>query len=217
MRASEGTTDADVQRALDDGQILRTHAMRPTWHFIAAEDARWLLELTAPQVRKRMATYDRRIGLETPRMKRGTAIIERALRDKQYLTRVELRERLARAGMELDPIRTGHLALWAELVGVICSGPRRGKQSTYALLDERVPASPRMSRDESIAELATRFFRSHGPATIRDFVWWSGLNTPDAKRAIEIIKPRRQEIDRLTYWSVAGARPASSVTTPVEP
>ena len=210
LRAGEGTTDAGVQQALDDGQILRTHAMRPTWHFVAAEDARWLLELTAPQVRKRMAVYDRRIGLETPVMKRGTKIMERALRDRQYLTRVELRERLARAGMTLDPMRTAHLTMWAELERVICSGPRRGKQSTYALLDERVPVTPRRSRDEAIAELASRFFRSHGPATIRDFVWWSGLSTPDAKRAIEMIKPRRHDIHGLTYWTRAGARPARS-------
>ena len=210
LRAREGTTDADVQKALDDGQILRTHAMRPTWHFVAAEDARWLLELTAPQVRKRMNVYDHRIGLETPVMKRGTKIMERALRDRQYLTRVELRDRLAGAGMTLDSIRTAHLTLWAELERVICSGPRRGKQSTYALLDERVPATPRLSRDEAIAELARRFFQSHGPATIRDFVWWSGLSTPDARRAIEMVVPRKQEIDGLIYWALAGARPARS-------
>ena len=226
LRAREGTTDGDVQKALDDGEILRTHAMRPTWHFVVAEDARWLLELTAPQVRKRMNVYDHRIGLETPVMKRGTKIMERALRDRQYLTRVELRERLARAGMSLDPIRTAHLTLWAELERVICSGPRRGKQSTYALLDERVPSSPRLSRDEAIAELARRFFQSHGPATIRDFVWWSGLSTPDAKRAIEIWSGRpsgrpnvtSREVDGLRYLSIAGAtrsaagaRPASRV------
>ena len=111
LRARDGTTDADVQKALDDGRILRTHAMRPTWHFLAAEDARWLLELTAPQVRKRMNVYDHRIGLETPVMKRGTKIMERALRDRQYLTRVELRDRLASAGMKLDPIRTAHLTM----------------------------------------------------------------------------------------------------------
>jgi len=212
LRARDGTTDDDVQQALDEGRIVRTHAMRPTWHFVAAEDCRWLLELTAPQVRKRMAVYDRRIGLETPVMKRGTAIIERALRDRQYLTRVELRERLARAGMKLDTVRVAHLTLWAELERVICSGPRRGKQSTYALVDERVPAAPPRARDEAIAELARRYFQSHGPATIRDFVWWSGLSTPDAKRAVEMIKPRRREADGLIYWT-AGAPPRGSART----
>ncbi len=222
LRTRDGTTDADVQQALDEGRIVRTHAMRPTWHFVAAEDCRWLLELTAPQVHRRMATYDRRIGLEPPVMRRGTRIVERALRDGQHLTRAELRDRLARSGMALDPMRLAHLLLYAELERAICSGPRRAKQSTYALFDERVPASPRLSRDEAMAELARRYFQSHGPATIRDFVWWSGLRTPDAKRGIDIWsggtwsgrpsgRPKliSTEIDGLTYWSAAGSRTGS--------
>jgi hypothetical protein len=217
LRGRDGASDADVQQALDEGRIVRTHAMRPTWHFVAAEDCRWLLELTAPQVHKRMATYDRRIGLEPPVMRRGTKIVERALRDGRHLTRTELREHLARAGMALDPMRLAHLLLHAELARAICSGPRRAKQSTYALFDERVAASPRLSRDEAMAELARRYFQSHGPATIRDFVWWSGLSTPDAKRALDIwsgrlsSRPqlRSTEIDGLTYRSAAGSTTAS--------
>jgi hypothetical protein len=216
QRARARTTDADVQQALDDGRIVRTHVMRPTWHFVVAEDCRWLLELTAPQVHKRMATYDRRLGLDAKAKRRGTAIIERALRDRRYLTRQELRQRLARAKLPLDATRLAHLCLHAELERVICSGPRRGRQSTYALFDERLPATRRLSRDEALAELARRFFQSHGPATIRDLVWWSGLATPDAKRAIDMwsggssdppSRLRRLDAGGLTYWSLAGTPP----------
>jgi hypothetical protein len=148
-----------------------------------------------------MATYDRRLGLDAKTKTRGTRIIERALRDRPYLTRLELRERLAGAKMPLDTTRLAHLCLYAELERIVCSGPRRGRQSTYALFDERVQAAPRRPRDEALAELARRFLQSHGPATIRDFVWWSGLGTPDAKRAIEMIDAQKEEIAGKTYYS----------------
>jgi hypothetical protein len=219
LRAPEGTTEAGVQQALDDGRIVRTHAMRPTWHFVAAADCRWLLELTAPHVHKRMAPYDRRLGLDAKTMTRGARLLERAVRDRQYLTRQELGERLARANMPLDTTRLAHLCLYAELERVICSGPRRGKQSTYALFDERVPNATRLDRDEAIAELARRFLQSHGPATIRDFVWWSGLNTSEARRGIEMIGARRREVDGLTYWTIRtarrGAAPAGAHLLPI--
>ena len=96
--------------------------------------------------------------------------------------------------------------MYAELEGVICSGPRRGKKFTYALIAERAPGARRLSRDEALAELALRFFRSHGPATIRDFVWWSGLVTADARRGVEMIRAKRQDVDGHAYWT-AGAAP----------
>jgi hypothetical protein len=118
------------------------------------------------------------------------------------LTRVELAERLRRANLPLSGIRLAHAAMYAELESVICSGPRAGKHSTYALVAERAPAPRDLSGDEALAELARRFFRSHGPATIRDFVWWSGLPTADARRGIEIIRAKRHELDGVTYWTV---------------
>lgn len=198
----EGTTDARIERAFDQGQILRTHVMRPTWHFVAPADIRWMLELTAPRVHSRMAPYQRHLGLDRVTHVRAAAIFERALGDGRHLTRAELGTHLARRGIVTDGIRLAHLAMYAELEGVICSGPRRGREFTYALLAERAPEAQRLSRDEALAEITLRYFRAHGPATVRDFVWWSGLTTADAKRGLEMNRARREVVEGRTYWTI---------------
>jgi hypothetical protein len=205
LRLKSAAVQSTVARAIDEGRILRTHVLRPTWHFVTPADIRWMLELTAPCVRRRMATYWRQLRLNAATLARGTRLIERALRDGQHLTRRELGDVLKREGLALHHIPLAHLAMYAELEGVICSGPRRGAQSTYALLAERAPGARSLAREEALATLAQRFFQSHGPATIRDFVWWSGLSTPDAKRALEMIDAGAEQIDGLTYWTAGSA------------
>ena len=200
LRLPEDAVDADVEHAFTEGRLLRTHVMRPTWHFVTPADIRWLLALTAPRVQRTMALYNRRNELDARTLSRGIAVFERALRDGRHLTRVELGERLARAGLPMAGMRLGLMAMHAEQEAVICSGPRRGRQFTYALLEERVPRAKPLDRDEALGELCRRFFRSHGPATIRDFVWWSGLLTSDAKRGLDIVKARAVEADGLVYW-----------------
>lgn len=202
LRMRESAAIVEIERAFEEGRILRTHVMRPTWHFVTPQDIRWLLELTAPRVHRAMSSYNRQLELDARTLARGTAAIERALRDHRYLTRIEIGARLERAGLIMAGQRLGQLLMHAELERVVCSGPRRGKQSTYALLAERAPDSPRVSRDEALATLGKRFLRSHGPATIRDFVWWSGLITADAKRALDMIRARREDIEGQTYWTV---------------
>jgi len=213
LRMHGTITDAHIERALDDGRILRTHLMRPTWHFVAASDIRWLLELTAPRVHQAIAFGRRHFGLTDAVHRRATKAIERALDREQCLTRGELSDRLARAGIPAKGVPLALMTIHAELEGIICSGPRRGKQSTYMLLAQRAPLAKRASRDQALAELTTRYFRSHGPATVRDFVWWSGLTTADAKRGLDIVRARNETIDGLTYWTLgprrAIARPAS--------
>ena len=135
-------------------------------------------------------------------MTRATGVLERALGDNGCLTRQELGPHLQRAGLPAGNRELAHIAMYAELEGLICSGPRRGKQSTYALLSDRAPAAERLQRDESLAQLTKRYFRSHGPATVRDFVWWSGLTSADAKRGLEMIRARAREVDGLKYWTV---------------
>jgi hypothetical protein len=207
-----GMTDAKVQRAVDAGRILRTHVMRPTWHFVTAKDIRWMLELTAPSVHRRMATYDRQLGLNASIFKRAGKICERVLRDGNFLTRQEVGAHFARAGLPGKGWHAGHIMLYLELEGVVCSGPRRLKQSTYALLDERAPNARRLPRDDALGELARRYFQSHGPATLRDFVWWSGLPTPDAKRGLEMIRAVEVKVDGKSYWTLGTrARPARSL------
>ncbi len=216
LRSAKSTTDAGIERAIKKGRILRTHVLRPTWHFISPADIRWMLQLTAPQVHRRMSTYDRQLGLHADVMTRATGILERALGDNGCLTRRELGAHLRRAGLPGGSMELAHIAMHAELEGVICSGPRRGKQSTYALLADRAPTARRLPQDEALAELTRRYLRSHGPATIRDFVWWSGLRTADAKHGLEMNRARPREVDGLKYWTIgresgSASRPRSGV------
>jgi hypothetical protein len=209
LRLGGGNGDAAIERAIADGEILRTHVMRPTWHFVARDDLRWMLELTAPRVHKTLAVYNRNQGLEASAVSRAVGIFERSLAGGRYLTRPELGARLADAGFRVTSLQLSLLTMYAELEAVLCSGPRRGKQFTYALLSERAPTSRRLPRDEALGELSRRFFTSHGPATIRDFVWWSGLTTADARRSLEIIRARNESADGITYWTAGQVRVAA--------
>ena len=203
LRLGASATDADIERAFTEGRILRTHVMRPTWHFVAAPDIGWMLALTAPRVHGTLASYVKHQGIDRRTLVRATAVIERALDGGRSLTRRELGTALARSHITLSALQLGLVTLFAELERVICSGPRINGQFTYALLPERAGRQRELSPDEALAELTTRFFRSHGPATVRDFVWWSGLRTSAARRGLDIVKARSCEQDGLTYWSVA--------------
>jgi hypothetical protein len=205
LRSRRGTTSNSIDRVVDEGRIVRTHVLRPTWHFVTPADLRWMLELTAPQVHRAMSSYNHQLGLDADIMTRAAGVIERALGDGGCLTRRELGAELDRAGLPGKSTHLAHLAMYAELEGVICSGPRRGKQFTYALLADRAPAARRLARDEAIAELTRRHLRSHGPATIRDFVWWSGLKTADARRGLQMVRARSHDVGGLTYWTLGGA------------
>jgi DNA glycosylase AlkZ-like len=207
-------TNAAIQTAYDEGRILRTHLMRPTWHFVTREDIRWLLQLTAPRVNIKSGSGYRMFELDAATFKRSNRIIANALKRGKHLTRSALKTLLNRAGIAADnPVRLAHIVLRAELDGVVCSGPMAGKQFTYMLLDERVPAKATFSRDEALAELARRYFTSHGPATMQDFVWWSGLTVADANHAIELIDRdlRKEMVEEKLYM-----RPRSFPATPVE-
>ena len=204
VRLPEGRSDAEIARAFDRGGILRTHVLRPTWHFVTPEDIRWMLALTAPRVHARMAPYDRRLELDAPLLTRAAAVIERALGDGGFLTRQELRLALDRAGIDTRSPRLAHIVLYAELEQIACSGPRRGNQFTYAPVAARAPRARVLPRDEALALLTKRYFQSHGPATVRDFVWWSGLTTADAKRGLGMTRARAESIEGLTYWSLPG-------------
>jgi hypothetical protein len=199
---TKAVTDAAIEQAFADGKILRTHVMRPTWHFVAPEDIRWLLKLTAPRVNAASAYQYRRLELDSAIFKRSSAIIEKALLGGKQLTRDELGSVLERSGIPIIDLRLTYIVMRAESDGVICSGARRGKQFTYALLDERAPQTKSLRRDEALAELTARYFRSHGPATLQDFVWWSGLTTADAKSGLEIVKQQfmHESVDDQIYW-----------------
>jgi hypothetical protein len=183
-----GITSAAVEAAFNAGEILRTHVMRPTWHFVVPQDIHWLLQLTASRVKIAHGSNFRKYEVDDVLGKRIRRILTRVLQGGNHLTRSSLRKLIARTGVNVsDSTRFGHMLLRAELDGVICSGPRDGNQFTYALLEERVPKGPAVTRDESLAELTSRYFNSHGPATINDFAWWSGLTVTDVKRGLGIV------------------------------
>jgi hypothetical protein len=201
--------DAAIERALATGTILRTHVLRPTWHFVARTDIRWMLALTGPRVSRRMAPYNRHLELDAAVFRRSQAAMVRALRDGAQLTRQELKVVLQRAGVRADGVqRLAHIVMQAELDAVICSGARRGKHHTYALLDERVPVSPPVSREEALHELVRRYFTSHGPAQLRDFVWWSGLTAGDARAGVAMADGALgyDTVNGKTYWFPASLR-----------
>ena len=204
LRLHDRLTDSQIERAFEDGRILRTHVMRPTWHFVTPADIGWMQELTSPRVQRIAAVYNRNLGLDSATLRRAIRVLERVLRDGRHQTRMEIAVHLERAGVAAKGQRLAHVMMHAELERVVGSGPRRGKQFTYALLTERAPRMKRLSRDESLAELSGRYFRSHGPATVRDFVWWSGLTTVDAKRGLEMNGARSEIVDGLTYWTLGG-------------
>ena len=141
-----GARDGDLDEAYGRGTILRTHILRPTWHFVLPEDIRWMLELTAPRVRQTMAYYDRQLGLDPALTRKTIKLISRALASESRMTRTELATVLNKAGIDAHGQRLNHIVMNVELAGAICSGGLRGKQHTYALLDERVPEVPAMSR-----------------------------------------------------------------------
>ena len=204
LRMRSATNEA-IEDAFNRGTILRTHVMRPTWHFVAHDDIRWLLELTAPRVNLRCGPNYRKLELDDAIFKRSHRVLENALRNGKHLQRSELRRRLNDAGIAADDtIRLAHILVRAELDGVICSGPRVGKQFTYALFDERVPATKPIDREEALAKLTRLYFRSHGPATLQDFVWWSGLNVAEAKRGLELVARSLEKvtIGETVYWGL---------------
>lgn len=214
-----GFTDAALDRAFNDGRFLRTHVMRPTWHFVAPEDLRWLLQLTAPRVHAANAYVYRFVELDRAVFSRAAKVITQALRDRRALTRTELAARLVKRGIPASGLRLACVVMHAELEALICSGPLKGKQHTYMLLDERVPPVRPLTRDEALGTLALRFFTSHGPAGVRDLAWWSGLTVRDAGRSIELAGAalHPMTIDGTTLWTSAdhGIDSASRSARPI--
>jgi hypothetical protein len=192
-----------IERALLEGAILRTHALRGTWQLVTPKDIRWILSLVAPSVLARFATRHGELELDAATFRRSHAVLEKALRGGTHLTRDELAASLRKAGISTDGQRLAHLLVHAELDGLICSGARRGKKATYALLDDRAPnpAQP-LAREDALREIARRYFTSRGPATLSDFAWWSGLRMADARAGLESVESTliRDAIDGRIYF-----------------
>ena len=198
-----GAVDSDLDSAFDRGDILRTHVMRPTWHFVLPADIVWIQQLTSARVLSGLKARHRALDLDADSVARAIEVIGEALSGGNFLTRPELADTLTAAGISVEGPRLPHIIASAEHANVIASGPRRGKQFTYALLAERAPKSKARDREEALTELTVRYFTSHGPAQINDFAWWSGLAVRDIKAGIQLAgsKLQHQRVDGLDYWS----------------
>lgn len=202
QRLKTDSTDAAIDQAFNEGRILRTHVMRPTWHFVTPDDLRWMLALSAPRVHTMNGFMYRQQGLDRAVIKQSYAVLENILQGGRYLTRPEIGAAFEQSGIKnADSIRLGYFLMSAELDAIICSGPRRGKQFTYALFEERASKAT-LTREEALLELTRRYFATRGPATLHDFIWWSGLTMAQAKEGIESLRKMfvSVEIGRMTYW-----------------
>ena len=214
---SKGATVDVVEQAFASGHILRTHLLRPTWHFVTPADIRWLLILTAGRVHAANAYMYRKLELDNAVFKRSEAALVKALQGGQQLTRDELRDVLRRADILTEgELRMGYILMHAELDGIICSGARRGKQFTYTLLEERVAPARTFTREQSLAELALRYFASRGPATVQDFAKWSGLTVTDARNGLDAVKGelRNEVYERQSYWFAEPTTPLAKANSP---
>ena len=200
--------DDDIERALAEGTVLRTHVLRGTWQLVAPADLQWMLALVAPQLIARNARRYREVGLDAETLRRSNSVLAKALRGGEHRTRAELSAALVDAKIGTGGQRLAYLLQRAELEGLLCSGARRGRQSTYALARRRAPdVRTPPERERSLAELARRYFRSRGPATVNDFAWWSGLAAAEARAGLESVRSTlvSDVVGGKTYWQASNA------------
>ena len=196
------STEKSIEAAYNRGDIIRTHLLRPTWHIVSSDDIYWIQQLTAPHIKPVFKTNNRLLKLTEDIYSKSNRLLENVLSNGLSLTREELVREYDNIHIRTDQNRLSHFLMNAELEGIICSGPLKANKLTYSLLEERVPTKKLLNREESLAELAKRYFTSHSPATLRDFIWWSGLSITNAKNALELIKSglNSEIINSETYW-----------------
>jgi hypothetical protein len=198
----EPVTELELGRLFDDGEILRTHVLRTTWHFVRPDDIRWLIELTAPRTRPLWRRLQHTLGLAEPAVHRAIEVIVGELSGGVHLTRPQLADRLRDAGLPVDGQRLGAVLAEAETAAMICSGRTHHGEQTYALLDERAPNARSLDRDDALAELTLRYFTGHGPATERDLAYWATLTLTDVRKGLAAVGDRLERIYHAgrTFW-----------------
>jgi hypothetical protein len=206
---SREATSSDTDRALGAGDIIRTHVLRPTWHLVASRDIHWLLALTAPRVQKGTASRYRELGLDAGRLRRCAESIQAALQGGNQLTRGQIADVLSSAGENFDGQRLPHILMYCELEGLIGSGTIAGREHTYALLDERVAENERHTPGHPVVELVGRYLESHGPASVRDLAWWSGLKVADLRAGLDGLggAVRSVEVAGVALWMLNSSAP----------
>lgn len=222
QRLAGRPVEEDVRRAVDDGLVVRTHVLRPTWHYVLAEDLRWLQDLTAERVLRASAGWFRNHGVDDAFLGRAREALHRALEGGRHSTREELRGALAAEGLDVSGQRMTIVMFDAEMRGLVCSGPLAGPHHTYALVEERVPPTPRLEPEEATARLLTRYLAGHGPATLKDLRWWCGLTLTQLRAAAEDLGDalEREVVGGVEYLRLAGdpgPSDPSLVTVPAAP
>lgn len=200
-------TERKIEEAINSAKIIRTHILRPTWHFVSADDIYWMLDLSGPQVQKMTISAAKKWGYDIKKLNQTNAAIEKLLAGNNHLTRDEIMQELDIKKTSKQDFLSAAIMMHAELEGLVCNGKMKGKQITYALLEDRVekPKS-RLTKEEALAKLAQRYFESHGPATLTDFCWWSGFSPTICKTAIHAIKLHidSEIIDNQEFWFKKG-------------
>jgi hypothetical protein len=215
LRIARGTRAA-VERAVVERTIVRTWPMRGTLHFVPAADARWMLDLLAPRVIKSAARLHRQLELDAAALRRCRALVGRALGREPVLSRGALYAALHEGGEPTTSLRGIHIIRQLAMERMICQGPHAEKEPTFALFDDWIPASRQLDRDDALRTLGERYFRSHGPATLRDFVWWTGLPVADAKIGLHLAEPSLERVttDDGEMWMSNVSRATESPAWP---
>jgi hypothetical protein len=197
-----GSVEQQIDTAIDKGEIIRTHLLRPTWHYVSPDDIHWILKLTAPRIKSAMKSRDKELELTEQIYNKCNSIFEKELYEQGHSTRDELVRILTASKIKTNENRASHIFMRAELEGIICSGKQKNKKQTYALLSERAPNAKTLHPHEALAQLAQRYFISRGPATLQDFTWWSGLSAVEAKQALNSVQSNfdSETINGQVYW-----------------
>lgn len=211
----QSVTVADIEQAIADRKILRTWPMRGTIHFVPPEDAKWMLKLSAVRMLARDKRRREQLELDETIIEHSQKLFHDALKGGKQLSRLNMMKLLADAGINPEGQRGYHLLWYMAQTGLICFGPIEDKQQTFVLLDEWVPTSRQLSREESLAVLAERYVVSHGPATLYDFAGWAGLTVTDAKAGLEAAKSGLllEKIHGQEYWLAKDAPGQKAHTT----
>ena len=191
-----------IENAFNDGEILRTHLLRPTWHLVSKDNISWLIKLSAPQIKSLMKLHENKLGIDHQTYHQCNDILIRLLTNNQHKTREEIATAFNNAKISTDNNRLSLLLMNAEIEGIICSGQPNSKKHTYALLSDRAPIYAYFNKEEALYQLANCYFSSRGPATLQDFKWWSGLNATDSKRALSLVSSTFSSFNMLneTYF-----------------
>lgn len=201
-RRVEAATLTSVHESFQRGELVRTHVLRPTWHFVVPTDLRWLQQATRARVHRLMATTNKPLGLSTPVLERAAGVLLDELADGQPRARTELAAALAAAGLPSTGVALANQLAFAEVEALVCSGPMRGTRPTYVTAAACVPAAAPLGADEALARLARLYLRGHGPARDTDLAWWSSLSIAESRRAMALAGLRPLQHADQAYWTL---------------